>query len=73
MSGLTMIPIRANHHLTKNLNIRHEKFSFEVRVVQEIPKALQAIAVSLHCPTEVEGKFLILKMPCSSKAGFRGP
>lgn len=65
-SGLTTLPIRANHHLTKNLSIRHEKSSFEVRVVQEIPKALQAIAVSLRCPTEVEGKFLIL-------SGSRGP
>lgn len=53
-----------SHRLSNEItNSWHEKPSFELlaRVFQETPKILQAIAIYLDCPPEIECKSLLLK------------
>jgi hypothetical protein len=70
-SGLTMLPPRAIHYLTKP-NTRQEKPSFQLLVrvlVQET--TLQVTAIALGCPQVVEGKSLLLKTTCTWDTGPR--
>lgn len=44
-----------------------------VRVVHEIPKTLQALAIALACPSEVEGKSLLQETLETSEQGPEEP
>lgn len=43
-----------------------------VRGVSETPQTIEAITVAFGCFPEVEGKFLLLKIPCTSDIGLGG-
>lgn len=43
-----------------------------VRGVLETPQTIEAITVAFGCFPEVEGKFLLLKIPCTSDIGLGG-
>lgn len=52
----------------------HKKFSFVLlSFVWEILKILHAKATVLACTWEVEGKYLLLRTPCTLDIGYLGP
>ena len=67
---LTMFPPGFKGHLTKISNTKHEKPYFELlaRVVQEILRTLQVIAIAPVAP-EVEGTYSLMKMPWTLDMG----
>lgn len=74
-SELTMLPPRISDHLTKTQisGTRSLLLScWSGMFVQDTPKPLQAIALGLHSPRKVEGKFQLLMTLCTSETGPRG-
>lgn len=61
-----------SHLKTPNIKYKKPCFGLLVRTVQETPKIIQAVIINLRCIPDMEGKFLLLKIPCASDSGHRG-
>ena len=58
---------------TPKLDMRKDSFELLPRAALEASENVQLIAVALGYLLEVEGKFLLLKKPCTSKTGPGDP
>jgi hypothetical protein len=74
-SRLAMFPPRVKDHLKKLITpgMRSQIFELLVRVIQESCKMHRLLLWHLDALPEVKGKSSMLKTPCTSDVGPRGP